>query len=167
MKCTECGGEMQIRKGTFKHKALGLPNVTLAGVEIRTCKECGEEEVVIARAEELNRTIVRLIVGKAGRLAGPEIRFLRKFIGWSGSDFARHFGVEPTTISRWENGHEPIGTAADRLLRLSVAYGKPVASYEDTPLESVLDAVRSKDATPVRLKLMRRKENWVATPATA
>jgi hypothetical protein len=35
MKCTECGGAMQTRKGVFKHKTIGLPNVTLAGERFR------------------------------------------------------------------------------------------------------------------------------------
>lgn len=166
IKCGECGGAMQTRRGVFKHKALGLANVVLANVEIRTCKECGEQEVVIPAAEKLRTAIVHAIVTKPGRLSGEEVRYLRKFIGWSGSDFARHFGVEPGTVSRWENEHEKIGPAADRLLRLSVTYGRTVLSYDDGKPEHVLDAIKRKDAKPVRLKLrLTKRDEWATVPA--
>ena len=84
-----------------------------------------------------------------------------------GSDFARHFGVEPTTVSRWENGREPMGPAAERLLRVSAIYCKPVLSYEAHNLESVLDSIKRKDARPIRLKLTRRNTIWIAQRITA
>ncbi len=115
MKCTTCGSKMSARRENYRYDASGLPGVTLAGVEVRRCAECGEHEVVIPSIEELHRAIVKVLVGKSERLAPTEIRFLRKYLGFSGADFAAHVGTTPETVSRWENGAAPMGVTADRL----------------------------------------------------
>ena len=72
---------------------------------------------MIPKIEKLHRTIAMAIVGKKTRLTAEEIRFRRKYLGWSGADFARHMGVTPESISRWENEKErmnPVGRAARR-----------------------------------------------------
>ena len=56
----------------------------------------------------------------------PEIRFLRKYLGWSTADFASRMGTARETVSRWESGAVPMGSQADRLLRLLVATAAPV-----------------------------------------
>ena len=38
---------------------------------------------------ELHRAIAIAVSQKTARLSGEEVRFLRKFLGWSGADFAR------------------------------------------------------------------------------
>jgi len=159
-KCTECGAPMQTRRDTYKHKALGLPNVTLLNVEIRTCKECGEEEVVIPKAEQLRAVVAEKVLEKPGRLAGAEIRFLRKFVGWSGVDFAAHFGVAAETVSRWENDHEPIGPVAERLLRFIVARGTQITKYDDLKPEDVLDTIKTDNAEPIRMRMQLGAGSW-------
>jgi putative zinc finger/helix-turn-helix YgiT family protein len=140
MKCHECGGELDITKGTHHYTASGLPNVYLDGVDIRTCPACGTSEVVIPRLAHLHRTIALIIAKSRSRLTGADIRFLRKHIGWSGRDFARHFGVTPETVSRWENEREPMGAAADRLLRVLAVRDQPVESY---PTEELTEVAQS------------------------
>jgi DNA-binding transcriptional regulator YiaG len=61
-----------------------------------------------------------------------EVRFLRKHLGWSGADFAAHMGVDPTTVSAWENERKPFGTSSDRLLRLIVARQAPSRTIRST-----------------------------------
>jgi DNA-binding transcriptional regulator YiaG len=63
------------------------------------------------------RSKQELVVVTAWRsgFTGEEVRFLRKSLGWSGSDFAKHMGVAEETVSRWENDAAPIGPQADRL----------------------------------------------------
>lgn len=114
---------------TYLYTESGLPNVVLVGVEVRRCSSCGHHELVLPRLTELHRTIAHVVIRKHSRLSGPEIRYLRKYLGWSGVDFARHVGVDPSTVSNWENDKDPIGTASDRLLRLMVAHGAPVDHY--------------------------------------
>lgn len=131
MNCFECGGVMEV---TFEDRPYqSLPGVTLLGVEVRRCS-CGEEEVVIPKIEALDRAIARAIVTSPARLTGPEIRFLRKFLGWSGADFARNFSVDKATVSKWENDVEgrEMSTTLDRFLRTCVVTETPIENYLDS-----------------------------------
>lgn len=98
-------------------------------MEVRRCPACGEYEVVIPRLEELHALIATAIIQEPARLTDDEIRYLRKFLGWSGADFARMIGAKPETVSRWETGTAAMGVQADRLRRLMVAHLKPVQDY--------------------------------------
>jgi putative zinc finger/helix-turn-helix YgiT family protein len=108
---------MQSSRENHRWDASGLPNVVLIDVEVRRCPACGERTVVIPRIEALHRALAMTVIARPGRLAPQEIRFLRKWLGWSGQDFARHFGVTPTTVSRWERLEDPspMGGTAERL----------------------------------------------------
>lgn len=53
------------------------------------------------------------IIVKKERLSAKVARFLRKYLGWSGKDFAEHMGATPETVSRWENDKEFMGPEAD------------------------------------------------------
>lgn len=156
MKCVSCGGKLTIRRGEHPYEA--LPGTVLRGVEIRRCAKCGETEIAIPRIAELNRVLATAVIEKTGRLAASEVRFLRKYLGWSGQDFARHFDVTPETVSRWEQGKKAMGPTADRLLRLCVAKLAPVESYTVEQLAHV----RGDDAKPVRIAARPGRE-WTAS----
>lgn len=156
MKCTECGSPMKTQKENYRYSECGLKNVTLVGIEVSRCARCGNYEVSIPHIEELHRLIARVLIEKATRLTGEEIRFLRKSLGWSGADFAKHIGVAEETVSRWENSSAPIGPQADRLLRLMVAQGRLTTSY---PTER-LSQINPKKATVTRVELEARDEQW-------
>lgn len=106
-------------------------------VEVWECDECGESEVVIPAIDELDNLLVHIVAEKDGRLTGAEVRFLRKHLGWSGADFARHFGVAPETVSRWENGKSRMGATAESLLRVCATRLDPIEDYQ--ALEELLD----------------------------
>src|SRR5262245_58833788 len=134
MTCLECGGTMRIRRELIPfEKPIGLPGVRL-NTFVARCSKCGAYEVILPNLEGLHRAIARVLTGKPARLAGPEIRFLRKVLGWSGADFAQHMGTSAETVSRWETGATPIGPQADRLLRLMVMTRDPVADYRKLDL---------------------------------
>jgi len=145
---------------SYHYKASGLPNVVLAGIEIRTCPSCGEEEVVIPRIEELHRLIARGVMNKPARLTGQEMRFLSKAIGLSGVDFAARVGVSPETVSRWENDKEPIGPTADRLVRLMAAQSPPKTDYALDELANIADEVK-----PLAMRLEPRARGWATAAA--
>jgi putative zinc finger/helix-turn-helix YgiT family protein len=119
----------------------GLANVVLVGVEVRTCPSCAEEMVSIPHVEDLHQTIAMTLIRHPGRLSPSEIRFLRKWLGWSGVDFARHMGVTQETVSRWESPEsgKPMGGTAERLLRLAVAHGQPIDKYPIDMLATISD----------------------------
>lgn len=155
MKCEACGKPMISSEENYNYAASGLPYVTLKGVEVRRCANCGEHEVVIPKIEQLHQAIAIAVVSKKSRLMPAEVKFLRKHLGWSGADFARHMGVAAETVSRWENGREPMGAVADRLVRLMVVTQAPKRDYGLDALAELAD-----DASPTRLKLTADRNGW-------
>jgi putative zinc finger/helix-turn-helix YgiT family protein len=128
MKCTLCGShEMRSTRRNVPYRS--LPGTVLVDVEVWECLDCGDYEVVIPALNELERVLAGFVARKPGRLAPAEVRFLRKHLGWSGAHFARHFGVAPETVSRWENG-TPMGPQAERLLRVCATRLDPIDDYE-------------------------------------
>jgi putative zinc finger/helix-turn-helix YgiT family protein len=139
MKCLDCGGDLSVTTGNHKYCENDGIDIVLEGVPITRCLNCGSEGVAIPKVSQLNRMLASTIARRPARLSPGEIRFLRKYLGWSGVDFAEHFGVAPETVSRWENGAKKMGPTAERLLRLFALNLNPVDEYplpkkiEDTP----------------------------------
>lgn len=157
--CTTCGGRLgSVELVDLPYRS--LPGVILVGIEARRCGECSDIEYAIPRVESLNRAIAQQLVAKPARLAGPEVRFLRKYLGWSGRDFANRVGVTPETVSRWENEALAIGETPDKLLRMFVVHDKPV---EDYSLEE-FDHLAKNEGQPLRLRLAA-DQDW--TPIAA
>ena len=161
MKCPECGTPMKTRKENYRYDECGLKYVTLVGVEVARCPHCGNYEISIPHIEGLHRLLAKVLIEKSTRFTGDEVRFLRKSLGWSGSEFAKHMGVAEETVSRWENDAAPIGPQADRLLRFLVAQGRLTANY---PAER-LKHIDLKKATATKMTLATRKEQWTVKAA--
>jgi putative zinc finger/helix-turn-helix YgiT family protein len=165
MKCPQCRTPMESKRENVRWADSGLPNVVLIDVEVRRCPACGEHTTAIPRIEALHRALAMAIIARPGRLTPPEIRFLRKWLGWSGQDFARQFGVTATTVSRWESVDEPspMGGTAERLLRLAVAHGQPADQYPVSRLAEL-----DEDAPAPRLIGMRSgRDGWEPAPIAA
>lgn len=145
MKCPICGSDLESHRGDYSYSESGLPNVTLMNLELHSCSSCGEEMASIPKIEELHRVLAFSIAMHPSKLSGSEVRFLRKYLGWSGKDFASTMGVAPETVSRWENSKEKIGLLSDRLLRMMVLRLKPVEEYPTERLSELgtLDEVES------------------------
>lgn len=162
MNCVSCGAQMVSSRQNHLYKECGLPFVTLQDLEVRRCPSCGETEVVIPRIEQLHRLIAWVVVTKKSRLTAPEVKFLRKHLGWSGANFAVHMGVSVETVSRWENGHDPIGAVADRLLRLMVVTKEPMRDYSIDSLTELKDSPE-----PSRIGLRSCPSGWESAEACA
>lgn len=115
--CTECGGEAAIKKGTYRFRESGLDSVVLKGIEIIRCATCGDETPIIPNLDGLLRTLAMAIVTSKQPLAGPEVRYLRKYLAMSGDQFARILHTDKSTLSKWENGAVNIGSKSDLLIR--------------------------------------------------
>lgn len=162
MKCEMCGSQMTTAIENYRYTESGLSFVTLTGVEVRRCGQCGEEEVVIPRIEDLHRAIALSVIRRSPHFKPEEIKFLRKYLGWSGADYARRMGVTSETVSRWEKGVLPMGTTADRALRLAVAVGFPTRDYSLDTLATLKD-----QPSPYRLGLQSVTDGWVELPMAA
>ena len=153
---------MTTHRENVRYDASGLPDVTLVGVDVGRCAHCGEHEVAIPHIADLHRVMAHAVVRKPNHLTPAEIRFLRRTLGWSGRDFADHMGATAETVSRWENGRTPVGTQADRLLRLMVlqpaikrqldehakTLGLATGTYGRSLIESALRQETSQDGKP-------------------
>lgn len=155
MKCLQCERTMKSQRESYDYSSCGLP-VTLIGVRVARCGSCGEHEVVLPRIEELHRLIARTVIRKRHGLSGPEVRFLRKWLGWSGKDFAEVMGVTPETVSRWEAGSLRIGPQAERLLRMLVATQEPRDDYPASSLRELEPEV----SEPEHLTVKAARNGW-------
>lgn len=116
-------------KERYHYLECGLPNITLEGIVIRKCPECGNHMPMIPSLSKLHLAIARNLVKKDGRLTSQEIVFLRKSLGWSGVDFAHNMHSTSSQVSKWESGKVEMGTQAELLLREMVARGKKIEDY--------------------------------------
>ena len=137
MKCIECGHEMTTKRENAPFKA--LPGTVLVGVEVSRCSNCGSSEVAIPAMDELVRVLAGTVIRKRGRLNGSEVRYLRKYLGYSSADFAKRIGSSASTVSKWENDAQPIGLHSDLLLRAMVALDKKIDSYTSDAFTEIED----------------------------
>lgn len=152
MKCLECGAKLTITTGDHLYCVSDGIDVLLKGVKKTFCPECGDEGVGIPRIAQLNRVLVDAFAKQPTRLASGEIRFLRKYLGWSGADFASKFGVKPESVSRWENGKRTMSEPAERFLRYYALTHRPVSEYP-LPEELIEAPQKQMQAKPL-------KNNW-------
>lgn len=163
MKCDMCGAQMKSGRENYLYDESGLDSVTLMNVEVRRCPECGEYEVDIPNIDALHRLIARGVASKGSRLVPQEIRFLRKYLGFSGADFAKTLDVTPETVSRWETGKKQMSPVAERALRLMIFVRDPIEEY---PLEKLAEIAQG-EATPLRMKVRESRSRWKAEEAAA
>ena len=53
------------------------------------------------------------------RLNGKEMKFIRKAMNKSATDWAKHLSTDKSTLSRWESNKQPMSINAEKLLRLT------------------------------------------------
>ena len=157
--CSKCGKEARVTRGSYRFRESGLPNVILQGIEIIQCPACGNEDPIILRLNRLMRVLALSLVSKPYRLRGEDIRFLRKYLGKTGEEFAGLIHVDKTTLSKWENNDDRVGNQSDRLIRLLVlALGEGLQSSTASTIEVFL---RIKDRKPpVRIEIDSEKMSY-------
>ncbi len=119
MTCSECGKNAPVVRADYDYSSVGLP-VVLENTEIIKCKACGNEEALVPKMSKIHRLIALAVIQKPYRLTGAEVRYLRKWLGMNGADFAQLLRVDKTTVSKWENGALELGGQTDRLIRAVV-----------------------------------------------
>jgi DNA-binding transcriptional regulator YiaG len=86
--------------------------------------------VVIENIDELHLKIAVALILKRDRLAAPEIKYLRKFLGWSGEEHARRHGVPVATVRAWEAGEVAMPVSNEKELRFWATTESPQHEYE-------------------------------------
>lgn len=120
MKCDVCQkGEIRTKiQQTYRYKECGLDNVSLLNMEFRVCDACGVKVPRFQRMPDLHATIARAIAMQPCPLRGQDVRFLRKQLGYRAKEWATFLRTDASTLSRWENDQQEIGTQSDCLIRL-------------------------------------------------
>lgn len=118
MQCVECGSEMMTGKA---HHEFFVSGVRVVGsLPSATCPQCGagavEDDSV--RALELSAADA---LARRGVRTGEVFKFMRKALGLRAADLGKLIDIDPTTISRWECGHQDPDIRAFALLAEMVA----------------------------------------------
>src|SRR5579872_6656776 len=92
-KCRECGGVMEGRKGEYRYTECGLDSVTLQDIVVFHCTRCNDLVPEVPEVGILHRVIAIRLLLKKSLLTGDEIRFLRKFNGYSINEFCDVIGA--------------------------------------------------------------------------
>lgn len=121
-----------------RFKESGLDNVILHGVRQHRCSHCGEVLYDFGHLNQLHQLIADTLLRKKELLLGPEIRFLRTYIGYSSEMFARIIGLDKTSLSRIENGRSKISNQVNMSVRFAVA-GK--MADRDYDLHDFIEAI--------------------------
>lgn len=118
-RCTSCNeGRLKRGKSNLRRTVDGV--AFEGALPATVCGSCGEayfEASVIARFE----IGIAAALANMGRCTPEAFRFMRKVLGFSGLALAQQLGVEPETVSRWENGARGLDRGAFALLGALVA----------------------------------------------
>lgn len=138
--CTKCGAEASVVIGNHRFDEMGVP-VMLGKVELIKCSACGTVEPIIPNVNDLMKTLALAVICRPRKLNGPEIRFLRKYAGKSAREFSELLHYDHTSLSKLENGHEPIGDQTDKLVRFVVLNLSRELQYEINKLMQALPTI--------------------------
>jgi putative zinc finger/helix-turn-helix YgiT family protein len=117
--CSNCGADARIVNGkNYRFKDTPLRHVVLCGISLIECPTCKNVDPIIPSLNDLFSSLAHAVVNKPSRLKGDEIRFLRKYVHKTQAQFARIVGLDPTTISKYENDDDIPGAQTDKLIRL-------------------------------------------------
>ena len=145
----------------YEYKECGLEGIFLHnGYDI--IEHEGECFVSVEDTEGLHRAIGELLVVNSKELAPNEIRFLRKTMDLTQSELGRWMGKDSQTVARWEKGHTPIPTVADRLLRVIFLAQTLGPEVHESLLEVLRDIEDMDDLTPRRVELYLAQDgHWM------
>lgn len=159
MFCTNCDNPKALKEKRIvrKYNECGLDNVSLNGVDYSKCDKCGEEYFGYGDTDQLHNLIAEVLIKKTSMLTGPEIRFLRTHMGYSGAAFAKFIGIAHETQSRFETGSKKPTQQYDLLIRALVENKLPDRRYDLHDLHLGKNA-RPKD----RIELKLTNHAWEA-----
>jgi len=144
----------KVKKETFISEAFGFP-VQLINVPMRFV---AGEWVVDVNFNELQRAILRLLIYKPTPLMGAELRFIRKYLNLTTTDFGKIFGVTHAAVIKWENEKAHIPPVTDFYIRLHMlahlhAKDKELRILYEMISPENLASKKGKEAFPISLNL--------------
>ncbi len=127
---------------TLIFHGLGFP-VTLINAPMR--KVLGEW-ILDINMETLQLIVLRILVHKPNRLTKDELRFFRKYLSLTTTEFGKVFGVSHVAVLRWEKGQRQINPAIEFYIRLHMLHQLRAKDkefrnlYNEIPLEQLSKA---------------------------
>ena len=101
---------------TFIFYGLGFP-ITLVNAPMR--KALGEW-IVDIDMENLQLHVLRALAYKPTPLTKDELKFIRKYLAITTTEFGRMFGVSHAAVINWEKGKRRVSAAIELCIRLCV-----------------------------------------------
>src|ERR1700674_5026934 len=121
MRC-KCKNGMMERSGKPEHveDLGGLVVKVLHAVVVQRCSACSEEMIGIPDIQGVVRAAAMARAQSHERLTGKEVRFIRRALDMKQTEFATAMDLSAEHVSRWENNHNGIGAASEKLVRHNV-----------------------------------------------
>lgn len=158
MECMSCNSTKKMNEEIVSHKysESGLSNITLLGVTKYHCDNCGETTYNLGDVNQLNKLIVNSLIRKDSLLNGEEVKFLRKFMGYSGEMLGKIMGYTKDHIYKVESGSQEVNITIDHMMRFAVVNKDPDRYYDVHDLILNGSGVSSLEI----LKLQKTKKGW-------
>lgn len=120
-RCAKCKGLMERSVRREHTEDLGGVVVkVLNAVQVLTCPKCKTEMVAIPDMDGLARAAAISRALNPVRLAGAELKFMRRVLDMKQTEFAKAMDVSAECVSRWENDAREIGGGSEKLVRHNV-----------------------------------------------
>ena len=104
------------KKTTIIFRGFGFP-IKLIHVPMR--KVLGHWVIDIEMGK-LEMTVLQMLIHKPTLLNGDELRFIRKYLNMTMSEFGKLFGVSHVAVVKWENGRTKTNPSTEICVRLHV-----------------------------------------------
>ncbi len=104
------------QKKKIVYKGFGFP-IIIPDAHIRVI---AGEKVLDIDMNKLQIVVLKLLIFKPTPLTGEQLRFIRKYLGMSTTEFAKKFGVTHPTIIKWEKNQNSINPTTDFYIRLLI-----------------------------------------------
>lgn len=126
---------MERKKETFIYEGLGFP-IELIDTPM---KKVFGEWVIDIDMNALQAFVFKGLIHKPYPLTGKEIRFMRKFLEMSTTEFGENLGVTHATIVKWEKEQAKVSPMQETYIRMFL-----FESLKDQELISVFKEIRPK-----------------------
>jgi DNA-binding transcriptional regulator YiaG len=104
------------KKKTFIFRGLGFP-VKLINVPM---KKMAGEWVLDINFNKLQSAVLETLIKKPTSLRGEELKFIRKYLNLSTTEFGKIFGVSHVSVVKWESGKMHANLSTEVCIRLYV-----------------------------------------------
>lgn len=135
------------KKETFIYEDLGFP-VKLINAPMK--KVFGQWFLDI-NLTQLQKTILHLLIHKPSPLTGEEIRFIRKFLEMTTSEFGSYFGATHAAVLKWEKNESQMNPTTDFCIRMYLlkrlrAKAKEFSKTYDEIFHEIVTSHKNKEA---------------------